>query len=175
MDFQPKDYYEAASDRMDQADLLYSLAAEYCQGLEDRRYAWVVYSAGLAVECMLRAYIRRVTNKFSSRHDLSRLFVESRLDTRVVEHLGKQGYDAGSPVVVERLTRLYAAAGVVARIWRNNYRFASDGVLIRDFLDRKVVRARDNKGAKAQVLRKQAHLLLLGAGTIIKAGKEAWT
>jgi len=94
---------------------------------------------------------------------------------RRVEHLGKQGHDAGSPVVVERLTRLYAAVGVVARIWRNNYRFASDGVLIRDFLDRKIVRARDNKGAKAQVLRKQAHLLLLGARTIIKAGKEAWT
>jgi HEPN domain-containing protein len=86
MDFQPKDYYEAASDRMDQADLLYSLDTEYCQGLEDRRYALVVYSAGLAVECMLRAYIRRMTNKVNSRHDLSRLFVESRLDTRVVEH-----------------------------------------------------------------------------------------
>jgi hypothetical protein len=160
MDFQPKDYYEAASDRMDQADLLYSLAAEYCQGL---------------VECMLRAYVRRVTNQFSSRHDLSRLFVESRLDTRVVEHLEKQGHDAGSPVVVERLTRLYAAAGVVARIWRNNYRFASDGALIRDFLDRKIIRGRDNKGAKAQVLRKQTHLLLLGAKTVIKAGKAAWT
>jgi len=40
MDFQPKDYYEAASDRMDQADLLYSLDTEYCQGLEDRRYAF---------------------------------------------------------------------------------------------------------------------------------------
>lgn len=175
MDFQPKDYYEAASDRMGQADLLYSLPSEHCQGLEDRRYAWIVYSAGLAVECMLRAYLRRVTNKLSSRHDLSRLFVESRLDTRVVEHLGRQGHHAGSSVVVERLTRLYAAAGVVARMWRNTYRFASDGVLLRDYLDRKVVRARYNKGAKAQVLRKQAHLLLLAARTIIKAGKEAWT
>jgi hypothetical protein len=175
MDFQAKDYYEAACDRIDQADLLYSLAIEHCQGFEDRRYTWVIYAAGLAVECMLRAYVRKATNQFDSRHNLSKLFVESRLDTRLEEQLGRKGYDIASAVVVERLTRLGTAVGVVASMWRNSYRYASDGMLCRDFLDRKVVQARDNKGTKAQVLRKQARLLLRGARTIISAGKEAWT
>jgi hypothetical protein len=175
MDIKAKDYYEAACDRIDQAEVLYSLAVEHCQGLENRRYAWVVYGAGLAVECMLRAYVRKATNQFDSRHNLSKLFVESRLDNRLEDHLGKQGYDIASAVVVERLTRLGAAVGVVAGMWRNSYRYASEGKLCKDLLDRKVIQARDNKGTKAQVLRKQAHLLLLGARTIIRAGKEAWT
>ena len=175
MNFQPKDYYEAALDRMDQADLLYSLTKEHCRGLENRRYAWIVYTAGLAVECMFRAYILKATSQFDGRHDLDKLFIASRLDAHLRKHLSKLGHNAESTVIVKRLDRLKTAVVAAAMMWRNSYRYATEGMLCRDLLNRKVMRARDNKGSKAQVLRKLTRLLLMDARTIITAGIETWT
>ena len=175
MDFKAKDYYEAGRERLAQAELLFTLPDEHCKGLEGRRYALVVYTAGLAVECMLRAYRLKGNSQFDSRHRLAELFVESGLDTHVEAHLVARGHDADSEVVIGRLTRLRAAVDVAAGVWRNSHRFASDAMLCRDLLARRILSKKDNKGPKAKVLQRQAHRLLLSAKVVIKAGEDAWT
>ncbi len=52
---EPKDYYEAARERLDQARFLFDVPQEDAErALHDKRYALVVYAAGVAVEAMLR-------------------------------------------------------------------------------------------------------------------------
>lgn len=64
---------------------------------------------------------------------------------------------------------------VVAGVWRNSHRFASDAMPCRNLLTRKVILKKGNKGPKAKVLQRQAHRLLLSAKVVIKAGEDAWT
>ncbi len=175
MEFKAKDYYDAATERLAEAELLFRLADEYWKSVAGRRYALVVYTAGLAVECMLRAYRLKRSSHFDSRHRLSELFVESGLDTSLEDRLGKRGHDPDSEIVVQRLTRLRAAVDDAAGIWRNHYRFASDAALCSDLLGRRIIRKQENKGSKTKVLHKQDHRLLLSARVVLKAGEDAWT
>ncbi|MCA9113135.1 MAG: HEPN domain-containing protein [Planctomycetaceae bacterium] len=65
------DYYRTALERMDDAQLLF----------EDSRgsYSLAMYSAGLAVECICRAFIWKVNGEFDGRHDLPKLMKQSRI------------------------------------------------------------------------------------------------
>ncbi len=56
-------------ERMGQAQHLYRQGEGY--------YALAMYTAGLAVECLLRAYLVQRKAEFESRHDLLLLFKES--------------------------------------------------------------------------------------------------
>jgi HEPN domain-containing protein len=59
MDFTADHYHRAALERMSQAHHLYR------EGVGD--YALAMYTAGLAVESMLRAFIRRLGSSLTSR------------------------------------------------------------------------------------------------------------
>lgn len=69
MDFTAGHYFRASVERMSQAQHLYR------QG--EGHYALAMYTAGLAVECLLRAYMVKRSREFESRHDLLLLFKES--------------------------------------------------------------------------------------------------
>lgn len=69
MDFTAEHYYRASHERMSQAHHLYR------EG--DGFYALAMYTAGVAVECLLRAYLLKRNRQFESRHDLLLLFKES--------------------------------------------------------------------------------------------------
>src|SRR5207245_6972502 len=66
--FKPEHYYRAALERMRQARVLY---------LEGNSYALAMYTAGVAIECMLRAFKGRRDPTFDEKHDLRRLFQAS--------------------------------------------------------------------------------------------------
>ncbi len=84
MDFTPEHYYRAALERMSQAQNLYRQGAG--------NYALAMYAAGLAVECMLRAFIlRRGPAEFQARHDVLLLARESGMLNVDRERLKEQG------------------------------------------------------------------------------------
>jgi hypothetical protein len=173
MDFEPKDYYEAAQERLSQAEALFNLCSECRKGLRGERYAAVVYLAGTAVECMLRAYRLKVDSQFDERHFLAELFVASGLDSRLEDRLNDQGEKPQK--INDQLTKLKASVDEVAGMWRNNYRYASEKRLFRDYLKRQVIPKKGNKGEKAKILQQKAKVLLRHARVIIDAGEKAWT
>ena len=70
MEFRAEHYFRAALERMSQAQHLYR------EGKGN--FALAMYSAGLAVECILRAYIlKRGKKEFTSRHDVLLLWKDS--------------------------------------------------------------------------------------------------
>lgn len=173
MDFEPKDYYEAAQERLSQAELLFDLPPECRGNFSGGVYALAVYLAGVAVESMLRAYRLKVDKRFDSRHDLDKWFVASELDKRLEDCLHRQ---QKSPQEVDRrVTELQAAVGEVANVWRNDHRFASEKLVARDFWKRKIIPSKGGKGEKPQVLRPRVKRLLKNARVVINAGVEAWT
>lgn len=171
---EPKDYYEAARERLDQARFLFDVPQEEAdRALGDKRYALVVYAAGVAVEALLRAYRLKVDDTFDGRHNLDTLFGESGLDAGLREHLEGRGADPA--VVTERLRELRTAVGSVYLTWRNVYRYASDRALVKDLIERKRIPRSQNKGDKAALLRAQARILIEAATVVIAAGEEAWS
>ena len=170
---EPKDYYEAARERLDQARFLFDVPQEDAErALHDKRYALVVYAAGVAVESVLRAYRLKIDDTFDGRHNIEALFTASGLEDRLLEHLEGQGVDPA--VVADRLRELRAAVSSVAAIWRNAHRYASDRALVKDLIERKIIARSQNKGAKAALLRAQARILVQAATTVIGAGEEVW-
>jgi len=173
MEFQSKDYYEAARERLNQSHLLFDMPQEDAkEKLDDKRYALVVYIAGVGAEAMFRAYRLRVDTSFEGRHNLSELFIESGLDEHLREALEARRVD---PAAIDaRLTELQAAVDSLSSIWRNDQRYAADRALVRDFIKRRLIPRKANKGDKAALLRVQAHKVLDAAAVIIRAGEEAW-
>lgn len=173
MDFEPRDYYEAAQERLSQAELLFDLPPEYRRNFQSELYALIVYLAGVAVESMLRAYRLKVDRRFDSRHDLARWFVASKLDNRLEDHLNRQ---QKAPQETERrIMELRSAVGEVSDVWRNDHRFASEKLVARDFWERRIIPRKGSKGPKPQVLRAMVRTLLKNARVVVNAGVEAWT
>lgn len=65
-----EDYLEAARDRILDSHGLYKLG----------RYSYSLYTAGLAIESMLRAYRVLKDPEFDERHDLQLLLAESAIE-----------------------------------------------------------------------------------------------
>src|SRR5689334_3990123 len=82
----PEHYYRAALERIKQAEYLYR---------EGNSYALAMYVAGVAVECILRAFRARKAPVFESRHDLLLLFAESGMVSVGEEKLKAAGWSEG--------------------------------------------------------------------------------
>lgn len=116
-------------------------------------YVLAVYAAGLAVECVLRAYRVRVDPEFSSRHDLWELAAEARFAD-----------------LVPGLAEKYAAdLGAVAVRWSNNHRFRTAAALLkylkRAGLDRRV---------KGDVLKENSRRIVNAALDLVTLGARLW-
>ncbi len=98
-------YRDAAKEHLGRAQALF----------EGGGYFLAHYLAGLAVECHLRAYLRRKTNVFNSRHDLRELAMES-------------GYYQIVPA--GELGEFSARFGLLNTRWRSNHRFYSERQLL---------------------------------------------
>ena len=112
------------------------------------------YIAGLAVECHLRAYLRRRTNQFDSRHDLYELAKEAEF-YRIVPRDQEEEFTAAFQTLNLR--------------WRSNHRFYSQ----RQFLDyMNEIRAGFN--AKGDRAKNMSRTLLGLADKIIRQGENKW-
>jgi hypothetical protein len=81
------------------------------------------YLAGLAVECMLRAYRVLIDPEFDARHDLEKLYKVARF-----AHIVPSGFTIS----------ISAAIGDVIVLWSNDHRFLDDVALRKRWSKRKL-------------------------------------
>ena len=70
-----------------------------------------LYCAGVAIECMLRAYITKETSDFDSKHDLEKLYEKSKIALLLN---------------TEEKQSISIAVKNANKIWYNNLRYSSD-------------------------------------------------
>lgn len=159
MQFEAKEYFEAGLERMTEARKIYR---------EGSSYALAIYIAGLAVECLLRGFRWQKQKTFEGRHDLEELFKASELLLRDEGELRSGG--ASEEAIRHSAARLRSALNVVAVLWHNNLRFASEAKL-KSHLHRLGML----KKVKGNPLKKNALDVLEAAQTIINRGTLLWS
>jgi HEPN domain-containing protein len=144
MHFRSEHYLEAARERVFSAFRLF----------DSSRYAGAIYVAGVAVECLLRAYRLRKTNEFDEKHDLVELMKGSSIADFIPMEL-KQEFGASLTTVWRR--------------WKNNYRYASMSRLSSELRDLGLF-----AGIKGDPLKENARVTLSAAEKLINAGVLSW-
>jgi HEPN domain len=160
MDFTSDHYFRAALERMSQAHRLYRAGSG--------NYALAMYAAGLAIECMLRAFmLRRGKSAFESRHNMLLLAKESGILNRDRDRLRQKGL---SDEHIERHQKaLWASVNDAFILWRNSYRFASEARLLAH-----LKRMRLYEGVKGDLLKASALRLLKAAQQFMDKGVLQW-
>ncbi len=145
MKFLAKDYKIASMERINTARKLYA----------QKEYVLAIYIAGVAVECLLKAYLRRKTPHFKSKHDLPNLLKESGLMDfiRPTDH-----------------KELSACFGEVWSRWKNNYRYASSERLTSEYKRLKLY----NKKVKGYLLKANSSTITNNALSIISKRVARW-
>ncbi len=139
------EYFQASQDHIEESRLL----------LNEGRYAFSHYAAGLAVECMFRAYAVRNGAAFDGRHDLSKWFELARFD------------GVSDP---SRLERIAAAYNIVALQWNSTQRYYSEGFLRAHFRNN-----RFDRGIKGNVVKELTRRIVEAAFEVVTEGKLRWT
>jgi hypothetical protein len=158
MKFNAQQYFGTATERIKQARILYG---------HDDSYALAMYTAGVAVECMFRAFKLKRTPVFDERHDLLRLFKESGIlelneDPMVARGIARER-------AVEYSRKIRAAVNDVYRLWANDYRYASEGRLRSELIQMK-----QYPRLKGDVLKASACQLLNAAEVLVERGAVIW-
>jgi len=138
-------YLEASRYRMETARRLH----------DQQRFSGAIYFAGVAVECLLRAYILRKDPTFDERHDLSDMFKRSELADFV--HSGER-------------QDVSAWLGTVWARWKNSYRYASDDRLRTEFKGLK-----HDRGVKGDPLKENSRMVIEAALQLRTLGEKRWT
>lgn len=144
MTFNPTHYLEASQERIKTA---YKLQ-------KDARFVAAIYLAGLAVECLLRAYRTRRNPQFDARHDLGDLLKASGIADFIPE---------------KRRKELAIHFGEVWSRWKNDYRFASESRLKSRFKELHL-----DRGVKGDSLKHNASVVVNSAFAIINIGVPRW-
>ncbi len=138
------DYFDAAKERLNEANLLY----------ENERYSLALYVAGVAVESLLRAYIVRVNPKFEAAHDLYLLLDASNL------------HSFSAPTESQQV---FAAITMLFRRWRNDFRYTST-----DRLRRRLKKLKLDRGIRGDFLKENSRIAIEAAKLILKIGVAKW-
>jgi len=139
----PSEYVAAAEARWDEA-----LHLE-----EQQRYALAIYVAGVAVECMLRAYWPK-HEPFDEKHDLRGLAQRSDFYPSPTH----PSYD-----------NLADAVQAMVRLWQNRFRYWTDPKLQKEFRA-DYTKAKGNLGA----LKSACHDVVAAATEIVRFGVVKW-
>jgi hypothetical protein len=146
--FTGRDYFSASLLRM--ADL------EYLR-LNNNSIILSVYCAGVAIECMLRAYIREyVSSEFDGRHDLRELYEKSGIASRLKD---------------SEKEKLIAAVTAAQRRWYNNLRYTSD-IRMKRIIGHNMARTKC-KDINSYI-KKYYSDIFDAANLIVKKGEEKW-
>jgi HEPN domain-containing protein len=159
VDFTADHYFRASVERMSQAQHLYR------EG--EGNYALAMYAAGLAVECLLRAYMVKRKREFESRHNLLLLFKESGILEVNQDKLKAKGLT--DEQIQSHQKSLWSSVNDVVILWQNNYRFASEARLLAHLKKMKLY-----QGTKGDLLKAKAYDLLKAAQRFIDQGVIQW-
>lgn len=138
------EYYRAAQDHAEEAQLLY----------DESRYVISHYVAGLAVECMLRAYAVRNGAMFDGRHDLNKWFELARFDEVISE---------------ARSEAVSLSYNVVFAQWSSTQRYYSDGFLRAFFRN-----ARLDRGIKGNPVKEMSRRIVEASLAVVDEGTARW-
>jgi hypothetical protein len=116
-----------------------------------------VYTAGVTIECMFRAYITKYTKEFDSKHDLEKLYAKSLL---------------GSEFDTNEKEQLTIAVKKANEIWTNDLRYASEKRMKR-IIAHKNVKANLNDVNK--YIERDFSAIFDATELIIEKGKVKWT
>jgi hypothetical protein len=130
-------------------------------------YALAMYAAGLAVECLLRAYMVKRSREFESRHDLLLLFKESGILNLDAEKLAALGLSDDQ--IQAHRKALWSAVNDVFILWRNNYRYTSEARLRAHLTKMKLYQK-----VKGDLLKAKCFELLKAAQRFIDRGVLQW-
>ncbi|MDZ7290881.1 MAG: HEPN domain-containing protein [candidate division KSB1 bacterium] len=144
MRIEATDYVDAAKERLSEANLHY----------EKARSSLALYMAGVAVESLLRAYIRHLEPKLEAAHNLSLLLKASNLRdyTTLTEH-----------------QQISAAIADLAGRWRNDLRHTSN-----DRLRRRLKRLKLHRNIRGDFLKENCRVAIESATVILKIGVSKW-
>jgi len=143
-EFTAEIYRAAAEDRWTALETLYG----------NQFYTLTLYTAGVAVECMFRAYRARIDPTFDSRHDLFKLERASKF---------------ALIVPAARLSEYGAALSALAVRWSNNHRYRSPAAL-RSWLKRLSL----DRGITGDPVKENARRASAAAGVIVAIGVAQW-
>lgn len=138
------EYYRAAQDHAEEARILY----------DEGRYAFAHYVAGLAVECMFRAYAVRNGASFDGRHDLRKWLELARFDEVITEaHLEAASF-AYNTVIVQ---------------WSSTQRYYSDGFLRAFFRNTRL-----DRGIRGDAMKELTRRIVDAAFVVVQEGIARW-
>jgi hypothetical protein len=113
-----------------------------------------MYAGGLAVECLMRAFVGLQTLEFDQKHDLRRLFNASSFKDMLLE---------------SEIVEVQGSLDRVVTRWRNSIRFLSERtmrrVLKNEGLDRRI---------KGDFLKENCRILVVAAGFLVDKGRQKW-
>jgi HEPN domain-containing protein len=163
----PKDDPANDAERMERAEEYMAAAREHYDALaalpdEPSRYPIAYYLAGLAVECLFRAYVELVGGQHDPNHDLRRLAESGRF------------LDFMPPDAEESLA---AEIGNVRARWLNNHRYRSLAALKRFLNESRLYRLTGNRsirGNSDRVVRHNWEILREGAQRLLTIGIKRW-
>lgn len=115
-------------------------------------YVMAHYVAGLAVECILRAYRYRISSIFDARHSLEALYAAA---------------DFGSVVPLDQEAAVETALAEVVRRWSNSHRFRSEQSL-REYLKKASL------GRTGKYVRESSRRIVNAAIVIVDQGELHW-
>jgi len=144
MRIEAADYFAAAKERLDEANLLY----------EKAHYALALYVAGVAVESLLRAYTFRLEPKLEAAHNLELLLEASNLVSFMTKIEGKQ--------IGAEISNLYDR-------WKNDLRYTSN-----HRLRRRLKKLKLDRGIRGDFLKENCRIAIEAAKIIIKIGAAKW-
>jgi hypothetical protein len=121
---------------------------------EAGRYVLANYVAGLAVECIFRAYRHMIDPEFDSRHDVEKLYRLARFADVVSE---------------SSMEEMSAALGDVVTLWSNDHRFLSEAGLRKRW-----TKSRLYKGIKGDFVKERVRQLVNSASSIVSVGAAKW-
>ena len=145
MEFSVESYRSASLEHLASARVLH----------DEQRYFLAHYLSGVAVECMLRAYLRRISPEFDARHDLYQLARQSRFFDIIPYSLHE---DFGAKFAVINLR------------WRSNHRYATEAQLYAHLTSLKA--DFNKKGNRFEI---NSRTVLNLAYDIVSLGDKKWT
>ena len=121
---------------------------------EQGEYFVAHYFSGIAVECMLRAYLYRVDRKWRPEHDIYNLAKDSRF------------FDL---IPAQDQEQWGAKLSILNLRWRSNHRFFSEGVLRKYLSGVEAIRK-----VRGDVLKENARVVRNLAQDIVGLGETRW-
>jgi HEPN domain-containing protein len=144
MRIEAADYVDAAQERLSNAKRLY----------EASQYSFALYAAGVAVECLLRAFIVRLVPILEEAHNLPMLLDASKIGLIVTPTENEQ---------------IYQAVGVLARRWKNDLRYTSN-----NRLRRRLKKLKLDRGIRGDFLKENCRIAIDMAATILRIRVKKW-